>query len=74
MSSDTTQTSHARNRLPFEAALAVVLLMALAYTVHDTLQVHEPLFSLISFVPGAISVWVLLGSGFTREACNLAAR
>ncbi|MDD5469131.1 MAG: hypothetical protein PHS96_15185 [Anaerolineales bacterium] len=74
MSSDTTQTSHARNRLPFKAALAVVLLMALAYTAHDTLQIGEPLFSLISFVPGAISVWVLLAAGFSLEACNLAAR
>lgn len=55
-------------------ALAIVLVLAVAYTAHDTLQMHEPFFSVVSFAPGMISLWVLLSSGFTREECGLAAR
>jgi hypothetical protein len=58
-------------RLSFSFALAITLAMAIVYTVHDTLQMREPFFSLVSFLPGVLSIGALLASGFTREACGL---
>ncbi|MEW5871035.1 MAG: CPBP family intramembrane glutamic endopeptidase [Chloroflexota bacterium] len=56
---------------PFWAALVCTLLMGVVYTVHDVLQVAEPLFSLLSFLPGALSLAALFLAGFSKEQCSL---
>lgn len=45
--------------------------MALVFTIHDTLQIREPFFSIISFLPGILSLGALSVAGFTRRECNL---
>jgi len=61
-----------RVRLGF--ALSIALVMALAYTVHDGVQIGEPLFSLASFLPGLLSIGALLAAGVSRDECGLAVR
>ncbi|MBN2146554.1 MAG: hypothetical protein JW726_04160 [Anaerolineales bacterium] len=51
-----------RPALPFILALGVTLLMGLAYTLLDILQVPEPGQSLLAFIPGLVSL-VALASG-----------
>jgi membrane protease YdiL (CAAX protease family) len=45
--------------------------MGVAYTIHDTLQISEPAFSVISFIPGILSIAALVASGVTRKDFNL---
>lgn len=71
MPNNATNTTRRSGHLSFGPALAITLVMAVAYTIHDTLQMREPLFSVVSFGPGVLSICVLLASGFTREECSL---
>lgn len=56
---------------PFWAALLLAVLMGAVYTVHDVLQAPEPLFSVLSFLPGGVSIAGLLLAGFSTGQCNL---
>jgi hypothetical protein len=58
-------------RLPFAVSLAVTLSMAVVYTVLDVIQPAEPLLSLLAFIPGVISIIMLLAAGLTRNELNL---
>jgi membrane protease YdiL (CAAX protease family) len=70
MTPDTpSQTSRAR--IPFIAALVVILAMAVAYTVLDTLQPQEPILSILAFIPGVVSLVVLFAAGLTHADTNL---
>lgn len=66
-----TSANPPRSRIPFPLALAITLLMALFYTVLDTLQPSEPLQSLLAFIPGCISLLALVAAGLQRAALNL---
>jgi hypothetical protein len=70
MSSHTLNTSH-RSLIPFPLAIVITLVMAAGYTLLDILQLTEPTQSLLAFIPGGISLLVLLGAGMSRFHLNL---
>ncbi len=55
----------------FPVAIAVTLGMAVVYTAIDTLQFPEPLLSLVSFIPGGISVIALTAARLAHGDLNL---
>jgi len=55
-----------QRHLPFAVALAITLIMGLVITWIDVLQPAEPIFSILSFIPGLISITALLLSGMSR--------
>jgi len=52
--------------LPFAVALVITLIMSLVITWIDVLQPVEPILSILSFIPGLISITTLLLSGMSR--------
>ncbi len=50
----------------FPVAIAVTLAMAVVYTAIDMLQFPEPLQSLLSFIPGGVSLIALSNAGLAR--------
>ena len=55
-----------QRHLPFAVALVITLIMGLVITWIDVLQPAEPIFSILSFIPGLISITALLLSGMSR--------
>ncbi len=69
-------TSHStikavRYLVPFPVALAITLTMSVAYTALDTLQLPEPMQSLLAFGPGGISLLTLAAAGLSQANLNL---
>jgi membrane protease YdiL (CAAX protease family) len=60
-----------RYLIPFVVALFITLIMGIAITVLDVLQPTEPVFSILAFIPGIISIAVLSASGLSRAELNL---
>ncbi len=58
-------------RFPFVPAFLLTLAMAVAYTTLDVIQPREPLQSVISFLPGAVSAASLLAAGLSRRDLKL---
>ncbi len=71
MESDAGTALHPLKKAPFAVSMGIILLMAVAYTILDTLQPHEPTLSILAFIPGTISILALLSAGFDRHECYL---
>ena len=65
------RSTSSQARIPFGTALAVTLAMAAVYTMLDVLELPEPVFALLAFIPGAISLIALRGAGLSRAELNL---
>jgi hypothetical protein len=59
------------NRTLLVVSLVVTLLMGVLFTVLDVLQPPEWLFSLLAFLPGAISIAILRAAGLSRDKLYL---
>lgn len=59
------------NRTLLVVSLVVTLLMGVLFTVLDVLQPAEWLFSLLAFLPGAISIATLRAAGLSRDQLYL---
>lgn len=57
--------------LSLRAAVMIVLILWLAYSVMFGLYLSEPWASLLGFLPGLVGIAVLSLAGFTRAACYL---
>jgi hypothetical protein len=64
-------SANRRYLLPFVVALFITLIMGIAITVLDVLQPKEPVFSILTFIPGIISIAALSASGLGRTELNL---
>jgi len=67
----TTLAPQAQSRCSFGVALGITLAMGIAITVIDVLQPSEPLFSILAFIPGVVSILALRASGLSREGLYL---
>ena len=56
-----------RPALPFIAALLITLVMGVGMTALDVWQPAEPRLSILAFLPGLVSIAVLLASGSSRS-------
>ena len=57
----------------FHVALALIILVWLAYTALDLLGPGDPPMAVLGFIPGVIGLVILRAAGFTREECYLRA-
>jgi len=64
----------ARHPISFPLALGITLMMALVYTVIDTIQLSEPLQSIASFIPAVTSLGLLTAAGLSQAELNLRVR
>jgi membrane protease YdiL (CAAX protease family) len=64
----------AKPLISFPLAMFVTLVMAVAYTLLDTLQPSEPVLTLLAFFPGGLSLALLSAAGLSRDQLNLRLR
>ena len=64
-------SANRRYQIPFVVALSITLIMGIVITGLDVLQPSEPVLSILSFIPGIISITALSASGLSRTELNL---
>jgi membrane protease YdiL (CAAX protease family) len=69
--SDTTNSMARKPLLSLHSAMWGVLLLWLVYTILYTLHPSDALAAFLEFVPGVLSIAVLLVAGFQRQECYL---